>query len=64
MFTCHRLLGAMTIALLLPGFAAAQDRDAAEVQSHVLTDAGFAKYTQATKKIAELPEDDCDNPTQ
>jgi hypothetical protein len=61
MFTVHRLLGAMTIALLLPAFAAAQDRDAREVQGHVLTDAGLAKYTQATKKIAALPGGDCDD---
>ncbi len=49
------LFGALTIALLLPGFAAAQDRDTQEVQKYTLTDAGLAKYTQATKKIAALP---------
>lgn len=61
MFTCHRLLSAVTIALLLSGYAVAQDRDAREVQSHVLTDAGLAKYTQATKKMAALPGGDCDD---
>ena len=61
MFTFHRLLGAVTLALLLPGFAVAQDSDAREIQSHVLTAAGLAKYTQATKKIAELPGGDCDD---
>ena len=61
MFTFHRLLGAVTLALLLPGFAVAQDSDAREIQSHVLTAAGLAKYTQATKKIAALPGGDCDD---
>jgi hypothetical protein len=61
MYTCHRLLSAVMFALLLPGFAAAQDRDSKEVQGYVLTDAGFAKYTQATKKIAALPGGDCDD---
>ncbi|MDH4255538.1 MAG: hypothetical protein OEX13_13560 [Gammaproteobacteria bacterium] len=61
MFTCHRLLSTVMIALLLPGFAAAQDRDAKEVQSHVLTDTGLAKYTQATKTIAALPGGACDD---
>jgi hypothetical protein len=57
MFTFHRLLGAVTIALLLPGFAAAQDRDSQEVQKFVLTDAGLAKYSTATRKLAALPRD-------
>jgi hypothetical protein len=61
MFTFHRLLGAVTIALLLPGFAAAQDRDTQEVQKYTLTDAGLAKYSQATKKLAALPGGDCDD---
>ncbi len=51
--------GALSIAaaaaLFLPGFASAQDRDTQEVQSYVLTDAGLAKYTQATKNISALP---------
>jgi hypothetical protein len=59
MFKFQRLFGAFTIALLLPGFVAAQDRDTQEVMSYVLTDAGLAKYTQAAKKIAALPQ----NPT-
>jgi hypothetical protein len=41
-------------SLLLPGLAAAQDRDTQEVQAYALTDAGLAKYTQATKKLAAL----------
>jgi len=49
------------VALLLSGLAAAQDRDTQEVQAYVLTDAGLAKYTQATKKLAALSggSDEC-----
>ena len=57
MFTIHRLLGAVTIALLLPGIAVAEDRDTQEIQKYVLTDAGLAKYTAATQKLAALPPD-------
>jgi hypothetical protein len=46
---------AITIGLGLPGFAAAQDADAQEVSRYVLTDAGLAKYTQATKNLAAAP---------
>ncbi len=56
MFKFHRLLGVLTIALLMPGFAAAQDRDTKEIQGYVLTDAGLAKYSRASKNIAALPE--------
>jgi len=50
-------------ALLMPGIAAAQDRDTQEVQAYVLTDAGLAKYTQATQNLAALPSDSsaCDD---
>lgn len=41
--------------LSFPGAAAAQDADVREVQRYVLTGAGLAKYTQATKKLAQLP---------
>ena len=37
--------------------ARAQDADTAEVQRFVLTDAGLAKYSQATQKLAALPPD-------
>jgi hypothetical protein len=50
----HRLLGAVTIALSVPGFAMAQDRDLQEIQKYVLTDAGLAKYSEATRKMAML----------
>jgi hypothetical protein len=56
-FRClGRFFWAVTaIALFIPGVATAQDRDTQEVQRYVLTDAGLAKYTAATKKLAALP---------
>lgn len=42
-------------ALLASPLAAAQDRDSQEISSYVLTDAGLAKYKQAAKNIAALP---------
>jgi hypothetical protein len=57
------LVGVLAAALLWPGFAAAQDRDAQEVASYTMTDAGLAKYTKATKSLAALPGSkpgDCD----
>lgn len=49
----HRLLGALTLALLLPPVAAADDEQ--EIRNYVLTDAGLAKYSQAARQIAMLP---------
>jgi hypothetical protein len=49
------LLAACAAALLAPPLVAAQDRDAREVASYTLTDAGLAKYTAATKNLAALP---------
>jgi hypothetical protein len=61
MTTVRRIAAASLIgaALLLAGShaARAQDADTAEVQRYVLTDAGLAKYSQATKKLASLPRD-------
>lgn len=51
----HRLLGALTLALFLPAVAAADD--ATEVSNYVLTDAGLAKYSQATRAMANLSGD-------
>lgn len=51
------------VALLLPGLAAAQDRDAQEVASYALTDAALARYAKATRNLAALPGSkpgDCD----
>lgn len=42
-------------ALSFAGSATAQDADMRDVQRYVLTSAGLAKYTLATKKLAELP---------
>lgn len=56
--TIRRFLAASCVAwaaLSFPGGTAAQDADAREVQRYVLTGAGLAKYTQATKKLAQLP---------
>ena len=52
-----------------PQVACAQDKDVAEIQRYVLSDAALAKYTAATKKLAALPggsctdEEDSENPT-
>ena len=46
---------AATIALAAPGIAAADDKDSREIASYVLTDAGLAKFTQATQKLAAVP---------
>ena len=57
------LIAACAMALLASPFAVAQDRDAQEVAAYVLTDAGLAKYTKATKNLAALPGSkpgDCD----
>jgi hypothetical protein len=62
----HRLLSVLTLALLLPPLAIANDEQ--EIQKYVLTDAALAKYSAATRKLAELPpdaaacEDDGDDP--
>jgi hypothetical protein len=42
-------------ALSFPGSAAAQDADMRDVQRYVLTSAGLARYTLATKNLAALP---------
>ena len=51
----HRLLGALTLALFLPALAAADDEQ--EISNYVLTDAGLAKYSQASRQLAALPDD-------
>jgi len=58
------LAAVVTAAISLPQVAAGQDRDTQEVLSYQLTEAGLAKFTQATRKLAALPgacdEDDTD----
>jgi hypothetical protein len=52
------------LAFLLPQAGLAQDRDTQEVQHYVLTDAAFAKFKQASNKLAALPNgmaSDCDD---
>jgi hypothetical protein len=51
----HRLLSVLTLALLLPPLAIANDEQ--EIQNYALTDAALAKYSAATRKLAELPPD-------
>lgn len=51
----HRVLGALTLALILPVTASADDEQ--EIRNYVLTDAGLAKYTQAARQLATLPDD-------
>jgi hypothetical protein len=46
---------AAAIALTAPGVATATDKDAREVAAYVLTDAGLAKFTQATQNLAAVP---------
>jgi len=45
----------VTIVLCLQGVASAQNRDSREVMSYALTEAGLAKFTQATKNLASVP---------
>lgn len=55
---CHGLAAPLwalaAMSALLPGAAASQDADTKEVLAYVLTDAGLAKYTAATRKLAAL----------
>lgn len=46
---------AATIALAAPGAATVSDKDTREVAAYVLTDAGLAKFTQATQNLAGVP---------
>ena len=61
------LLATIATALLAPATAVAQgsaNQDTREISSYVLTDAGLAKYTQATHNLSALakkPGSDCDD---
>lgn len=71
MFNMHRsqtaLLAVIAVALLAPTASVAQhlaDRDTREISSYVLTEAGLAKYTQATRNLGALAKrmsDACDD---
>lgn len=73
MTSIHRITATVLFGavLLFTGarVACAQDKDVAEVQRYVLSDAALGKYTQATKKLAALPggncsdDDDSENPS-
>ena len=59
MTASHRLAG-MLVAIVVFALgaatpAAAQDRDAQEVSRYTLTEAGLAKFAQATRNISALP---------
>jgi hypothetical protein len=54
------LVAASTMLLALPRIALAQDADTQEVLRYTLTEAGLAKYVQATKKLMALPGGGCD----
>jgi hypothetical protein len=43
-----------SLPLLVPTVASAQDADLAEIQRYSLSEAALAKYTNATKSLAEL----------
>ena len=71
----HRLAGllvlAATVGLALPVPAIALDADAQEVSRYVLSEAGLAKFTQATQALSAVPgacaradEDDDDSNTE
>jgi len=42
-------------ALALPGIAAANENDKREISNYVLTEAGLAKFKQATDKLSAVP---------
>src|SRR5688572_21423839 len=59
---------AAAIGLAVPGFAVANENDKREISSYVLSEAGLAKFTQATQKLsgvagacAEQDDDDSDS---
>jgi len=68
MAASHRIAGAVlaaaTMLLIVPRLAETQDAGAQEVLRYTLTDAGLAKYSQATKQLAALPDQErgvCDD---
>ena len=48
------ILAACATLLFAPELVSANDRDTQEVQRYTLTDAGLAKYRQATRNLAPL----------
>ena len=64
------MIVAAAIGLAVPGFAAANENDKREISSYVLSEAGLAKFTQATQKLSGVAgacaaeDDDDDSDTQ
>jgi hypothetical protein len=62
------LVAASAAALATPAIAASTDEDSREISSYVLTEAGLAKFTQATRKLSAVPgacaEEDDDSDAQ
>ncbi len=48
-------VAAASIALATPAIAATSDKDVREISSYVLTEAGLAKFADATQKLAAIP---------
>src|SRR5262245_36134477 len=62
--TAGAVLAAASVLLIAPRLAQAQDSTAQEVLRYTLTDGGLARYSQATKQLAALPDqgsDACDD---
>lgn len=64
------IIVAATIGLAIPGIAAANENDKREISSYALSEAGLAKFTQATQKLSAVAgacaaeDDDDDSDTQ
>jgi len=63
----HRLLGALALMAVVAPVARGQalpDADTREVQSYVLTEAGLARYAQATRSLGGIRLQDCDDDSE
>jgi hypothetical protein len=49
------LVAVITLAMGVPGIAAAAGADKAEISRYVLTETGLAKFTQASHRLAAVP---------
>ena len=64
------ILVAAAIGLAIPGIGAANENDKREISSYALSEAGLAKFTQATQKLSAVEgacateDDDDDSDTQ
>ena len=58
------ILATLFAALAMPGLAIASSQDHREISSYVLTEAGLAKFSKATRNLSAIPgacEDDDDD---